>query len=72
VLDQMSQTATIHTNAAFTGLDEEDLDRLEDILETMSKNIAAFNQRMNSKNTRPVRENANDETEQLRGSPALK
>jgi MarR family transcriptional regulator for hemolysin len=72
VLDQMSQTATIHTNAAFAGLEEEDLDRLEDILETMSKNIATFNQRMNHKNARPVRENANDETEQLRGSPALK
>ncbi|WP_176943455.1 MarR family winged helix-turn-helix transcriptional regulator [Sphingomonas sp. YR710] len=72
VLDQMSQTATIHTNAAFAGLEEEDLAKLEDILEIMSKNIAMFNQRMNQKNARAVRESANSEPEQLRGSPALK
>lgn len=72
VLDQMSQTATIHTNAAFAGLEEEDLTKLEDILEIMSKNIAVFNQRMNHKNARAVRENANGESEQVRSSPALK
>lgn len=60
LLDQMSKTAKIHTNAAFQGLGEDDLAKLDSLLDIVLGNLAEFNCRLN-KTPRPTREDVAEE-----------
>jgi MarR family transcriptional regulator for hemolysin len=55
VLQQLGEVAKIHEDEAFAGLDDEDLSRLDALLDVMARNLAASRNRDEAKKSRGPR-----------------
>ena len=55
VLQKMGEVARIHEDEAFAGLDDEDLSRLDALLDVMARNLAASRNRDEAKKSRGTR-----------------